>query len=125
MAWTHQHIEPNCLYIKSIRRYIQPEKHDTVYCLDSSNPMTSRLVYCVALWDYGGRNLDFNMDRIVMMREEYLKSAILLLESNIHRYFFLISISLSPPPPSLSLSLSLSLSYLNVLLPFLYVFHLI
>ena len=33
----------------------------------------SRLVYRVALWDYLGENLDFNMDRIVIMREEYLK----------------------------------------------------
>ena len=34
--------------------------------------MTSHLVYRVALWDYLGENLDFNMDRIVMMRERYL-----------------------------------------------------
>ena len=33
--------------------------------------MTSRLVYRVALWDYLGENLYFNMDRIVIMREEY------------------------------------------------------
>ena len=39
----------------------------------ASNPMTSCLVYCVALWDYLGENLDFNMDRIMIMREEYLK----------------------------------------------------
>ena len=35
--------------------------------------MTSRLVYRVALWDYLGESLDFNMDRIMIMREEYLK----------------------------------------------------
>ena len=39
--------------------------------------MTSRLVYCVALWDYLGGNLDFNMDRIVIMQKEYSISAIL------------------------------------------------
>ena len=33
--------------------------------------MTSRLVYRIALWDYLGGNSDFNMDRIVIMREEY------------------------------------------------------
>ena len=41
--------------------------------------MTSRLVYRVALWDYlmgggGEGNLDFNLDRIEIMREEYLKA---------------------------------------------------
>ena len=40
--------------------------------------MTSHLVYRVALWDYLGENLDFDMDKIVIMREEYLKSPILI-----------------------------------------------
>ena len=40
--------------------------------------MTSRLVYHVALWDYLGGNLDLNMDRIAIMWEEYLKSAIII-----------------------------------------------
>ena len=31
--------------------------------------MTSRLVYRVALWDYLGENLNFNMERIVIIRE--------------------------------------------------------
>ena len=38
--------------------------------------MTSHLVYRVALWNYLGENLDFDMDKIVIMWEEYLKSAI-------------------------------------------------
>ena len=67
----------------------------------ASNPMTSRLVYRVALWDYLGENLDFNMNRIMIMREEYLKKH----HSNILIYHPQISF-----PISLSLSLSLSLT---------------
>ena len=48
----------------------------------------SHLVYRVALWDYLGENLDFNMDRIVIMREEYLKSAILIFDMSSKDIFF-------------------------------------
>ena len=44
--------------------------------------MTSHLVYRVALWDNLGENLenlDFDMEKIVIMREEYLKSAVLII----------------------------------------------
>ena len=64
--------------------------------------MTSRLVYRVALWDYLEENLDFNMDRIVIMREEYLKKP----HSNILIYrpqmSFFPSLSLLTPIPALS-----------------------
>ena len=72
--------------------------------------MTSHLVYHVALWDYLGENLDFNMDRIVIMREEYLKKR----HSNILIY-----------RPQISFFQSLSLSVLTrfPVLSFLYVFH--
>ena len=47
--------------------------------------MMSHLVYRVASWDYfGGENLDFDMDKIVIMWEEYLKSAILIILSITH-----------------------------------------
>ena len=65
----------------------------------------SHLVYRVALWDYLGENLYFNMDRIVIKREENLKSAILIFWSIVHKY--------------------LSLTYFKrfPVLSFLYVFH--
>ena len=41
--------------------------------------MTSRLVYRVALWNYLVGNLEFDSNRIVITREEYLKIAILII----------------------------------------------
>ena len=75
--------------------------------------MTSHLVYRVALWDYLGENLDFDMDKIVIMREEYLKSAILIIDlSPTDTVFF--------PPISL---LSLLFKHFPALSFLLYVFH--
>ena len=68
--------------------------------------MTSCLVYSVALLDYLGEKLDFNMDRIVIMREEYLKKH----HSNILIY-----------RPQISFSQSLSLSLNTFSCPFVLV----
>ena len=57
--------------------------------------MTSRLVYRVALWDYLGENLDFNMDRIVIMRERYLKKHQSNFDLSSTDIIFPISLSLS------------------------------
>ena len=49
------------------------------YTVNSMTISLKHLVYRVALWDYLGENLDFDMDKIVIMQEEYLKNAILII----------------------------------------------
>ena len=72
--------------------------------------MTSRLVYRVALWDYLGENIDFNMDRIVIMREEYYN--ILIYSPQI--LFFPISLSKHFPILSFLYEVQFRLSILSV-----------
>ena len=91
----HSPIENECAWNINPLPYmpISLKPYDVTLCLR-----------CCIVGLFGG-NLDFNMDKIVIMREEYLKSAVLIIWSIANRYCFFF--------PFL-----FSLSYLNIFLSF-------